>query len=87
MLEHDRLDRVDLRSGTGGHAVAAGDENASASSPIVADATAHRRVLEDFINAIRTGAQPMCDGREGRKSVALVQAVYESARTGVPVVF
>jgi predicted dehydrogenase len=87
VLEHDRLDRVDLRSGAGGHAVAAGDENASASSPIVADATAHRRVLEDFINAIRTGAQPMCDGREGRKSVALVQAVYESARTGVPVVF
>lgn len=84
VLEHDRLERVDLRSGAGSHAVAAGDRNASASSPVVADATAHQRVLEDFIRAIQTGTDPMCTGREGRKSVALVQAVYESARTGGP---
>ncbi len=86
VLEHDRLERVDLRSGAGSHGVSAGDQNASASSPIVADATAHRRVLEDFLHAIRTSGEPMCSGREGRKSVALVQAVYASARSGGPVV-
>jgi predicted dehydrogenase len=85
VLEHDRLERVDLRSGAGRHSVSAGDQNASASSPVVADATAHRRVLEDFLHAIQTGGPPMCTGREGRKSVSLVEAVYESARTGTPV--
>jgi UDP-N-acetyl-2-amino-2-deoxyglucuronate dehydrogenase len=49
---------------------------------VVADAIPHRRVLEDFIAAIRTGGTPACDAREGRRSVALVQAIYESARTG-----
>jgi len=48
----------------------------------VADATPHRRVFEDFIEAVRTGRPPMCDAREGRRSVALIDAIYRSARTG-----
>jgi UDP-N-acetyl-2-amino-2-deoxyglucuronate dehydrogenase len=48
----------------------------------VADATPHRRVLEDFIRAIRTGGAPACDAREGRRSVALIDAIYRSARSG-----
>ena len=48
----------------------------------VADATPHRRVLEDFIRAIRTGTEPACDAREGRRSVALIDAIYRSARSG-----
>ena len=55
----------------------------SASRPAaVADATPHRRVLEDFIRAIRTGGEPACDAREGRRSVALIDAIYRSARSG-----
>ena len=45
----------------------------------------HKRILEDFINVIKTGGQPRCDGYQGRRSVNLVQAVYQSARTGQPV--
>ena len=85
VLEHDRLERVDLRSGSTSDRPPATDTNVSASSPVVADVTAHRRILEDFIRAIETGGQPVCDGREGRKSVALVQAIYESARTKRPI--
>ena len=48
----------------------------------VADATPHRRVLQDFIEAVRTGRTPACDGREGRRSVAVVEAIYRSARSG-----
>jgi UDP-N-acetyl-2-amino-2-deoxyglucuronate dehydrogenase len=53
-----------------------------ARSAVVADATPHQRVIEDFIAAIRNGGTPACDAREGRRSVALVQAVYESAHAG-----
>jgi UDP-N-acetyl-2-amino-2-deoxyglucuronate dehydrogenase len=52
------------------------------SSPVVSDASPHRRVLEDFIAAIRTNGTPACDAREGRRSVALVEAVYRSAASG-----
>jgi UDP-N-acetyl-2-amino-2-deoxyglucuronate dehydrogenase len=48
----------------------------------VADATPHRRVFEDFIAAIASGGTPACDAREGRRSVAVVEAIYRSARSG-----
>jgi UDP-N-acetyl-2-amino-2-deoxyglucuronate dehydrogenase len=85
ILEHDRLERVDLRTGIAPQAVTAGDTSASASSPVVSDATAHQRVIEDFIRAIETNSRPACDGRDGRTSVELVQAIYDSARTHAPV--
>lgn len=42
----------------------------------------HRRQLADFVHAIQTNGWPKVDGREGRKAVAVIQAVYESNRTG-----
>jgi UDP-N-acetyl-2-amino-2-deoxyglucuronate dehydrogenase len=49
---------------------------------VVADASGHQRVFEDFFDAIRTNRTPACDAREGRKSVALIEAIYRSARSG-----
>ena len=48
----------------------------------VADATPHRRVFEDFIGAVQHGRTPACDGREGRASVAVIEAIYRSATSG-----
>jgi UDP-N-acetyl-2-amino-2-deoxyglucuronate dehydrogenase len=42
----------------------------------------HARQLADFVRAIETNSAPRVDGREGRKAVALICAVYESVRTG-----
>jgi UDP-N-acetyl-2-amino-2-deoxyglucuronate dehydrogenase len=84
VLEDDRLVRADLQSLTSGANVstpaAAPPENAS--SPVVSDASAHQRVIEDFIHAIKTNSVPSCDGREGRRSVELVEAIYAAARSG-----
>jgi UDP-N-acetyl-2-amino-2-deoxyglucuronate dehydrogenase len=44
--------------------------------------TGHLRQFEDFVAAIQTGGRPAVDGREGRKSVELILAIYESAKTG-----
>ena len=52
-----------------------------ARSAQVADATPHQRVLEDFIRAIQWDVDPACSAREGRKSVAIVEAVYRSAQS------
>lgn len=42
----------------------------------------HRRQLADFVDAIRDNRAPKVDGREGKKAVDLICAIYESARTG-----
>ena len=49
---------------------------------VVADASGHQRVFEDFFTAIATSGTPACDAREGRRSVALVEAIYRSANSG-----
>lgn len=40
---------------------------------------------ENMVAAIREGAPLVCDGREGRKSLELLTAIYRSAQTGQPV--
>lgn len=46
---------------------------------------AHRAQFADFIDAVRRNRPPAVDGRAGRAAVALIQAIYESARSGRPV--
>jgi predicted dehydrogenase len=83
VVEHDRVVAADLAPDsppfTASPPAAVGE---SARSHVVTDATPHRRIFEDFLHALREGTRPICDGREGRRSVELVQALYASARTG-----
>ena len=39
-------------------------------------------IIEDMILAINKGIPPSVDGREGRKSVELIEAIYKSSETG-----
>jgi UDP-N-acetyl-2-amino-2-deoxyglucuronate dehydrogenase len=83
IIEQDRLLAADLKKPSP-HLLKSSeaDKNPSASSPIVSDARGHQAVLEDFLRSIRTNTKPRCDGREGRRSLVLVQAIYEACRTG-----
>jgi UDP-N-acetyl-2-amino-2-deoxyglucuronate dehydrogenase len=81
ILEQDRILTADLRNPPPGFAEAiAPDENSSASSAVVSDFRGHQALLEDFLRAIEQNTAPICDGREGRKSIALVEAIYRAAR-------
>ena len=80
VVEGDRLSKVELATPAPGQPLSTElNANASASSPVVKDVRGHRRVIEDFLTAIRTGSAPLCDGRDGRRSVALVEAIYGAA--------
>lgn len=82
VLEHDRIIAVDLRNAPAeGAKFAERDENQSGSSPVVSDFRGHQAVIEDFLCAIRNNSAPACDGREGRRSLALVEAIYRAARS------
>lgn len=80
ILEGDRLISADLRKAHTGFIVDRGTENSiAASSPVVSDFQPHQRAIEDFIRAIESGGTPLCDGREGRRSIALVERIYLEA--------
>jgi predicted dehydrogenase len=53
-----------------------------ASDPAAISHVGHARQLSDFVRAIQTNTAPKVDGREGRKAVAAICAIYEAARTG-----
>src|SRR5215472_6324921 len=87
ILEHDRIVSVDLRKVPEEcNLNATRDSNQSASSAAVTDVRGHQAVIKDFIAAIEQDRPPICDGKEGRRSLALVQAIYRATqpRCGLP---
>lgn len=90
VLEDDRLAKWDFREARPEDDAirAAGSNNAlgsGASNPAAISTEGHRRQLQDLIDALREDRKPLLDGGEGRKAVALVRAIYESAERGAPV--
>jgi UDP-N-acetyl-2-amino-2-deoxyglucuronate dehydrogenase len=81
ILEHDRIIAANLRNAPAAAESAAADENQSASSAAVTDFRGHQAVLEDFLQAIQQKRAPACDGLEGRRSLALIEAIYRAAKT------
>jgi len=87
LLEGDRMISADLRTPLPDLTSEPTDEGESrATSPLISDTRGHRKIIEDFLNALATDGTPICDGQEARRSVELVQAIYESSRTGRAVV-
>jgi predicted dehydrogenase len=80
-LEQDRIIAADLRDASPLSAqIVPSSEDQRSSSPVVSNIRGHQAVIEDFLHAIRDNRQPVCDGGEGRRSIALVQAIYMAAR-------
>ena len=46
---------------------------------------AHQRQLADFIDAVQTDGRPRVSTADARTTLAVILALYESARTGLPV--
>ena len=65
--------------------LAKGGAPGAVSDPAAISYVGHARQLADFLKALEAGTDPLCDGREGRKAVEIVLAVYKSQRIGRPV--
>jgi predicted dehydrogenase len=52
------------------------------SNPAAISHVYHARQLADFVHSLRSGEPPLVDGREGRKAVAIIEAIYRSAAAG-----
>ena len=90
VLEDDRIARWEFRDARPEDDAirASGQTNAlgsGAANPSSISIEGHRRQLQDLADAIRENRPHALDGREGRKAVAFVNAIYSSAKTGKPV--
>lgn len=64
--------RVETQTTTGG----------GAADPSAIGHAAHAHQFRDVIKAIKKGTQPAIDGIEGRRSVEVILAIYQAAKTG-----
>lgn len=53
-----------------------------ASDPMAISVTSFERQFLNFADAIRTGGQPLVNGIEGFRALAVVSAIYDSCRSG-----
>lgn len=58
------------------------DAGAGAADPSAIDFVWHQRNFEDVLDALDRGTKPLVDGLEGRRSIALLNAIYRSAANG-----
>lgn len=58
------------------------DTGGGASDPRAINHANHRRQLENLIYCLETDNSHLVDGREGRKAVEIILAIYESSREG-----
>lgn len=56
--------------------------SSGAARPMDITVAGHTALYRDFVQAISEGRSPLVDGKEGRKSVAVVEGIYRSAESG-----
>jgi UDP-N-acetyl-2-amino-2-deoxyglucuronate dehydrogenase len=74
-FEHTRPEDAEIRSRFAAKVNASG----GASDPAAISHIGHVRQLTDFVRAIRSQSTPLVDGREGRRAVEIIRAIYDSA--------
>ena len=74
----ERPEDAELRTRLGATSPTSG----GASDPKAISFVGHQFQLQDFVDSIAAGRKPRVDGAEGRKSVEIILAIYEAAKTG-----
>lgn len=59
-----------------------GGAGVGAADPTAMSHVQHQKNFEDMVRALKSGKPPMVDGPEGRKSVEIILAIYQSALKG-----
>ena len=89
-LEDDHIARWDFARGEPGDVAlrsAPRDDalGSGAGAPNAISFAGHQRQIQDLVDSLRDHRPLAIDGREARKAVALVNALYASAESGAPV--
>lgn len=55
------------------------------SDPMAVDYKLHMAQIRDMVSAIQEDREPLVNGEEARKSLALIQAIYQSSQQKIPI--
>ena len=87
-LEGERVVRWEVVDGTNERRVVlapvvegASEAAGAGASPSGISVEGHAQIMEDFVDAIRSNREPMITGEDGRRSLALVRAIYDAGFT------
>lgn len=83
MLEGDRL--IVQRPGAPLMDVAGTSAGGGGADPMAFSPEAHRRLIEEFLAALREGREPVNNGRSGLAVHALIDAMLQSSTTAAAV--
>jgi len=87
-LEYDSISQWDFMDGSREPSDAAlngASDEGAATDPANLDRKWHFLQIEDFYDAVRCRRDPLVPGPEARKTVEIILAIYQSAKTGEPV--
>jgi UDP-N-acetyl-2-amino-2-deoxyglucuronate dehydrogenase len=89
IMEDDRILKWEFAEQVPGDETARGEREGviggGAADPKAIGGEGHRLLVTDLVEAIRLGRPPLIDSREARNAVAIIRAIYRSARAGVAV--
>lgn len=60
--------------------------NSGLADPMAINHELHKAQISNFVTAIQKGKQPLVDGAAGKRSLALIKGIYESAKKGREVI-
>jgi len=81
----DRLTTWAVRDDRGEPPPVAGEAASGASDPLAISVDSFERQFRDFADAVSNGRRPVVAGEDGLAALELVDAIYQSCRTGQPV--
>ncbi len=82
ILESGRIKKWHLQGSEESAAPVAAPAASGAADPTAIGYELHRRQIADMAEAVRQGRDPLVNGEEGRKALALIRGIYESSRQG-----
>jgi predicted dehydrogenase len=86
LIVGDRLSRWDVQDDRGEPPNLQNESQSGASDPLAISLESFELQFRDFADAIRHGSKPLVSGEEAFDALAIVQAVYDSCRSGQLVV-
>jgi predicted dehydrogenase len=82
IISGDKLTTWDVENDSGEPAPVAREVASGASDPMAISIEPFERQFRDFGEACKTGGKPLVGGEEGLQALEIVEAVYQSCRTG-----
>ena len=82
IISGDKLTTWDVENDSGEPAPVSKDVASGSSDPMAISVEPFERQFRDFGEAIRSGRKPLIAGEDGYHALELVEAVYQSCRTG-----